>query len=151
MSTWLGRLLPELDALAVLAGEGHGVGQHVIELGERRRREAAHPIGPLGLHALVDGLALEHRRCSARSSVVVAQDRGVLVLLRAGVLDDAELDVALAGQRQHLVDGAVVEVDVEVDEGKVEVMVGARVPGQGTRLPHAAASPMKARREVVMG
>ena len=109
---------PELDALAVFAGEGHGVGQHVIELGERRGGEAAHPIGPLGLDALEDRLAVEHGEVAAQLGVI-AQQRGVLVLFGARVLDDAELEAALAGEFEHLVNSAVVQVDVEIHAAKL--------------------------------
>ena len=90
---------PELDAAAILAREGHGVGEHVVQLGERCPREAAHPVGPLGLDALEDRFALEHREVAMQFGVI-AQQRRVLVLFGARMLDDAELEMHARGRVQ---------------------------------------------------
>jgi len=56
--------------------------------------------------------------------------RGVLVLFGAGVLDDAELEAALAGEFKRFLDGAVVQVDVEINAAKLGFGGGTRLSGR---------------------
>ena len=125
--------LPEFDAAAVLLDERQGVGQDEVQFGHRLLREDRHPVDALGLDALVDALALEHGHVLPQV-VVVAQDHRVLVLLGAGVLDDAVLAAPLLGVLDRPVDGHAVEVDMVIDDGEVEVGgvggLGGGVSGQ---------------------
>ena len=73
-----------------------------------------HPVSPLGLDALEDRFAFEHGEVAAQLGVI-AQQRRVLVFFAARVLDDAELEAALAGKFQHFVYRAVVQVDMKIN------------------------------------
>ena len=56
--------------------------------------------------------------------------QNVTVLFRARVLDDTELETALTGEFKHLVECAVVVVDVEIDALKLRF---ARAAGHRAR------------------
>ena len=121
--------LPQLDPPAVFAGEGHGIGQDVIQFGQGRPREAARPIAILGLHTLVHALAVELLHISPQL-VVIAQHHGVVVLSGARVFDDAEGDPPLPRERQYLLDAALVQMNVEVDEREIQLRLRGRHLGR---------------------
>jgi hypothetical protein len=67
--------------VSAVVGDGHGIGEDVIELGNGLFREEFHPFAAFGLHRDKGGLALH----------------GFEVVVDAGIVGDREIQAAIDG------------------------------------------------------